>query len=103
MNWIRITCLAIALGSFASPSSAAEVNLAKASAEQLKAICQKVGGSFSQSGNGYGCGTDCAGGKGSDCTVFCSNTANRCTAQVGGARRPKTFEQALAPRSKRKK
>ena len=47
MNWIRITCLAIALGSFASPSSAAEVNLVKASAEQLKAVCQKVGGSFS--------------------------------------------------------
>lgn len=103
MNWTRTICLAIALGSLGYPISAAEVNLRNASAEQLKTVCQKVGGSFSESENGYGCGTDCAGSKGSDCTVFCPNSAKHCTAQVGGARRPKTIEQALAPRSKRNK
>jgi hypothetical protein len=95
--------LAIALGSLGSAASAAEVNLRKASAEQLKTVCQKAGGPFSQSESGYGCGTDCRGGKGTDCVVFCPNNAKHCTAQVDGARRPKTFDQALDPNSKRKK
>jgi hypothetical protein len=103
MNWIHTVFLVIAIGSFVSPTVAAEVNLRKASAEQLRAACQKAGGSFSQSESGYGCGTDCHGGKGTDCVVFCPNNATHCTAQVGGARRPKTLEQALAPHSKRKK
>lgn len=85
------------------PSAAAEVNLQKTSAEGLKAVCEKSGGSFSQDGSGYGCGTDCHGGKGTDCIVFCPTSAKRCTAQVDGARRPKTLEQALTPISKHRR
>jgi hypothetical protein len=85
------------------PSAAAEVSLQKASAEGLKAICEKMGGPFSQDSSGYGCGTDCHGGKGTDCVVFCPTNAKRCTAQVDGARRPKTFEQALGLPSKRRR
>ena|SRR3974390_3485144 len=103
MKYVLGACLAVLLGSLASPSGAAEVNLKKSSADELKMLCQKVGGAFTQDNSGYGCGTDCRGGKGTDCTVYCPSTDKRCTAQVEGARRPKTFEQALAPVSKGKK
>jgi hypothetical protein len=86
----------------AIPAGAAEVGLQKSSADELKATCEKVGGSFSNDSGGYGCGTDCRGGKGTDCTVFCPGSAKRCTAQVTGSRRPKSIEQALAPKSARK-
>ena len=87
----------------AGSSLAAEVNIKLYSADDMKTACQKVGGSFSQDNSGYGCGTDCRGGAGTDCTVFCPSNAKRCTVQVGGSRRPKTFEQALAPNAGRKK
>ena len=80
----------------ASSASAAEVSFKKSSADELKAVCQKVGGSFSTDNSGYGCGTDCKGGSGTDCTVFCPANGSKCTAQTMGSRRPKTVEQALA-------
>jgi hypothetical protein len=83
-------------------ANAAEVSLQKSSADELKAVCQKVGGSFSTDNSGYGCGTNCNGASGTDCTVFCPTSGKRCTAQVTGARRPKTAELALAPKSARK-
>jgi hypothetical protein len=98
---IAFACL-VALAFAASSVSAAEVNLKKSSADELKAVCQKVGGSFSTDNSGYGCGTDCKGASGTDCTVFCSATGKSCTAQVTGARRPKTVELALAPKTARK-
>jgi L-aminopeptidase/D-esterase-like protein len=82
---------------------AAESNLRAYSADELKATCEKAGTSFSQGSSGYGCGTDCKGGKGTDCTVFCPTNPKRCTAQVMGSRRPKTAEEALAPSGGRKK
>jgi hypothetical protein len=94
-------CL-IALAFAASSASAAEVNLKKSSSDELKAVCEKVGGSFSTDSGGYGCGTDCKGASGTDCTVFCSVSGKSCTAQVIGSRRPKTAELALAPKSGRK-
>jgi hypothetical protein len=96
--------LFVASAMFAAwPSFAAEVSLKLSSADEMKAACEKAGGSFSQDNSGYGCGTDCRGGSGTDCTVFCPTSAKRCTAQVGGSRRPKTLEQALAPAAARKK
>jgi len=92
----------VALAFTASSASAAEVSLKKSSADELKAVCQKAGGSFSTDNSGYGCGTDCKGASGTDCTVFCSATGKSCTAQVTGARRPKTAELALAPKTARK-
>jgi hypothetical protein len=96
VNWVRTVFVLIAVGSPVSPTLAAEVNLNKALPEQLKTACGNAGGSFSQSQSGYGCGTDCHSGEGTDCVVFCPNNAKHCTAQVGGARHPKTLEQALA-------
>src|SRR3954452_24995589 len=81
---------------------AAEVNLQKLSAEEMKAVCEKAGTSFSEDKSCYVCGTDCKGGRGTDCTVFCPTSGKRCTAQVMGSRRPKTAGQALAPASKQK-
>src|SRR6185312_12270060 len=59
VNWVRTVFVLIAVGSPVSPTLAAEVNLNKASPEQLKTACENAGGSFSQSQSGYGCGTDC--------------------------------------------
>jgi len=87
-----MTLLTIAI--LAHPAFAAEVRIGKHSPEELKAVCQKLGGSFSQDAGAYACGTDCAGGPGTDCSVFCK-TGSACTAQVIGSRRPKTLEQAL--------
>jgi|SRR5690349_17371687 len=95
--------IALGLAVATRPSAAAEVTLQKTSPEGLKTVCEKLGGSFSQASNGYGCGTDCHGDKGTDCVVFCPTSAKRCTAQVDGARRPKTFEQALGAAPKRRK
>src|SRR3974390_3654400 len=46
------------------PALANEVSLHKHSADELKNICQKTGGKFSQDASGYGCGTNCHGGAG---------------------------------------
>ncbi len=95
---LRFALLVTAIFSLGAsyPASGAEVRLQKQSPDQLKSVCQKVGGSFSQDSSGYGCGTDCRGGSGTDCSVFCRTTGG-CTAQVIGSRRPRTVEQALQP------
>jgi hypothetical protein len=79
---------------------ARDMRLPKTSAADLQKICEKVGGSFSAGTTLYGCGTDCHGGKGTDCLVNCEPD-KRCNAQVIGGRRPRTVEQALAPGKKR--
>ncbi len=81
-------------------AQAAEVSIRKYSADDLKTACEKVGGSFTHDPGDYACSTDCKGGQGTDCSVFCKQDRNKCTAQVIGSRRPKTLEQALAPRRK---
>jgi len=73
---------------------ASDVHLAKQTAEEIKSVCDKAGGKFSQDANGYGCGTDCHGGPGTDCVVFCK-TGEKCDAQVIGGRRPKNALSAL--------
>lgn len=62
--------------------------------DELKSVCSKAGGSFSQDSNGYACGTNCHGGSGTDCIVDCKNDQN-CTAQVIGRRRPASLLSAL--------
>ena len=76
------------------PALAADVHLPKQTAEEMKSVCAKAGGKFSQDANGYECGTDCHGGPGTDCVVFCK-TGEKCVAQVIGARRPKNALSAL--------
>jgi hypothetical protein len=83
-----------------APSLARDIYFPKQTADQLKAICDKVGGKLSQADSGIGCGTDCHGKPGTDCTVYCP-TGKRCVAQVIGGRRPRDAASALlAPKGK---
>ncbi len=72
-----------------------EVSLHKHSADELKTVCQKAGGKFSQDARAYGCGSDCHGEPGTDCVVTCISADQNCTGQVIGARRPKNLLSAL--------
>lgn len=99
-----LTALLILTGTLALSGAALarDLTLPKTSAEQLKSACDKAGGKFSQDAKGYGCGTDCAGRPSTDCTVYCS-TDDKCTAQVIGARRPRSVADALTtPQGKRR-
>jgi hypothetical protein len=79
---------------------ARDLTLPKTTPEQLKDACTKAGGRFSQDAKGYDCGTDCHGKPSTDCTVHCT-ADQKCTAQVIGARRPRSVAEALtAPERK---
>ncbi len=87
----------ILIGAFAlgiGPSLAQGVSLHKHTAEELKAVCDKAGGSFSQDAEGYGCGTNCKDKPGTDCVVACKNGQD-CIAQVSGRGRPTNLLNAL--------
>ena len=75
-------------------SFAREVSIGRHTAEEVKSVCDKVGGKFSQDATGHYCGTNCHGGPGTDCTVGCK-TGQTCIAQVIGSRRPTTLGSAL--------
>jgi hypothetical protein len=92
----RLIAPFILLGIFAlaGAASARDIYLPKSSADELKAVCAKLSGKFSQDSNGYGCGTDCNGGPGTACIVFCK-PEEKCLAEVIGSRRPKSLEDAL--------
>jgi hypothetical protein len=77
-----------------APSLARDITLRKHTADELKSACEKAGGKFSQDDKGYGCGTDCLGKPGTDCTVFCPS-GERCVVQVVGGRRPHNVAEAL--------
>jgi hypothetical protein len=77
-----------------SPSLARESTLHKSTLDDIKAVCDKVGGKLSQDAHGFGCGTDCHGHPGTDCTLYCK-TDEKCVAQTMGGRRATSFENAL--------
>ncbi|MDI3469113.1 MAG: hypothetical protein OJF62_001176 [Pseudolabrys sp.] len=79
---------------FGGPAVAGDISLPKHTVAQIKQACDSVGGKFSQDAHGYGCGTDCHGGPGTDCTVYCRD-GERCTAQVIAGRRPHDVLDAL--------
>jgi hypothetical protein len=76
------------------PVLARDISFPKQTAAQIKQACDSAGGKLSQDAHGYGCGTDCHGGPGTDCTVYCRD-GERCTAQVIAGRRPHTILDAL--------
>jgi hypothetical protein len=86
---ILIGALALSAASLAS-----ETTLGKGTLDQIKSVCDKVGGKLSQDANGVGCGTDCHGHPGTDCTLYC-RTDQKCVAQTMGARKATSFENAL--------
>ena len=100
----KITAILILFGSlgFCATAFANDVTLALQPPEALKAVCDKVGGKFSQDASGYECGTDCQGKPGTDCTVFCK-PGEKCYAQVTRGRRVHSVEDALKVPAKRAK
>jgi hypothetical protein len=89
-----LTALLVLSGSLVigSASMARDLHLPKTSAAELKQVCEKVGGSYSDGGARYGCATDCI--------VSC--VADKpCDAQVFGGKRARTVEQALLPGKKK--
>jgi hypothetical protein len=89
----------LALG---GPASAKDITLPKSTVDEMTAVCAKVGGKFSQDAHGFGCGTNCQGGAGTDCIVFCQPD-KKCVAQVIGGRRPKSIESALQAPARHKR
>jgi hypothetical protein len=85
---------AVGVMGLASSSLAGESTLHKSTLEEIKAVCDKVGGKLSQDSKGFGCGTDCNGHPGTDCTLYCK-TDQKCVAQTMGGRRPTSFDNAL--------
>jgi hypothetical protein len=79
---------------FVAPSFARDISVGKHTAEDVKSVCDKVDGKFSQDATGYYCGTDCHGAPGTDCVVGCK-TGQPCIAQVIGSRRPSNLRNAL--------
>jgi hypothetical protein len=78
----NLAVLFIMLGIFGSVLSfAREVSIGKHTAEEVKNVCGKVGGKFSQDATGHYCGSNCHGGPGTDCVVGCK-TGQPCIAQV---------------------
>ena len=92
----HLTALLVLTGALAlnGAALARDLTFPKTNAEALKSACDKAGGKLSQDAKGYGCGTDCRGGPGTDCVVYCT-TDQKCTAQVIGARRPRSVAEAL--------
>jgi hypothetical protein len=92
----HLTALLVLTGALAlnGAALARDITLPQMNAEALKSACDKAGGKFSQDAKGYGCGTNCLGGPGTDCIVHCA-TGEKCTAQVIGARHPKSVAEAL--------
>ena len=79
---------------FGGSALAQSITLSKRTIDDVKAVCDKVGGHFTQDSNGFGCGTNCHGGPGTACVVYC-RTGEKCVAQTMGGRRARTIESAL--------
>ncbi len=94
MRHLTIALILIGILGISGPSLARDITLRKHTPAEIKTACEKAGGKFSQDAKGYGCGTDCHGSRGTDCTVFCPTDA-RCVVQVIGARRPRHVLDAL--------
>src|SRR5262245_62730609 len=73
--------LVVLIGGFGlsfGSSLVSETTMHKYTAEELKSVCEKAGGSFSQDAGGYGCATNCQGKPGTDCIVSCKNNEKNC-------------------------
>ena len=94
-NLVTSLVLVATFGLSVGSSLASELAMHKYAAEELKRVCEKTGGSFSQDAGGYGCGTNCQGKLGTDCVVACKNNDKKCFAQVPGHARPTSLQNAL--------
>ncbi|MGA7519726.1 MAG: hypothetical protein WBW28_22635, partial [Pseudolabrys sp.] len=69
MRTLIVLLILAATFDLSGSSVASETTMRKSSAEELKSVCDKAGGSFSQDASGYGCGTNCEGKPGTDCVL----------------------------------
>jgi len=94
MRNLAVPVILIGTLGFSVSSLASEISIHNHTTEEVRSVCDKVGGKFSQDAAGYDCGTNCQGGPGTDCVVSCK-IGQPCFAQVIGARRPTTLQNAL--------
>jgi len=59
MRSLAIPFIFIGIFGISVSSFARDVSLGKHSAEEVKGVCEKVGGKFSQDATGHYCGTNC--------------------------------------------
>ena len=81
MQSLAVLFILIGIFGFSISSFARDVSIGKHSAEEVKSVCDKAGGKFSQDATGHYCGTNCHGTPGTDCVVGCK-TGQTCIAQV---------------------
>ena len=67
-TWIMRSALALVLGLVSSTAMAKDVDLGKHGADEIKSICDRLGGRFVSDGQTYGCSKKCPGGT---CAVIC--------------------------------
>ena len=94
MRSLAVAVILIGIFGLSVSPFARDASVGKRTPEEVKSVCDKVGGKFSQDATGHYCGTNCRGGPGTDCYVGCK-TAQPCFAQVIGSRRPTTLLNAL--------
>jgi hypothetical protein len=92
--FLILTGVLVGVMGLGGPSLARESTLHKSTLDEIKAVCDKTGGKLSQDARGVGCGTDCHGHPGTDCTLYCK-TDEKCVAQTMGGRRATSFDNAL--------
>ncbi len=97
----KLTAPLVLIGAlaFSGPALARDIYVGKHTADELKSICTKVNGKFTQDSTSYDCGTDCKGKPGTACNVWC-RPGKRCVAQVNGGRRPHDVMSALQGRKR---
>lgn len=100
----KLTAPLILIGAlaFSGPALARDIYLHKHTADEIKSICAKVGGNFTQDSSGYDCATDCHGKPGTACNVYCQS-GKRCVAQVSGGHRPHNIMSALKAPSRHRR
>ena len=94
MRSLAVVFIVLGIFGLSVSSFARDVSIGKHTAAEVKNVCDKVGGKFSQDATGHYCGSNCHGGPGTDCVVGCK-TGEACIAQVIGSRRPTTLLNAL--------
>ncbi len=84
VRYLTLPFILTSLFALSGPCIAGDVPMHKHTADELKGVCTKVGGSFSQDAAHYGCGTDCHGAQGTDCIVSCT-ISDRCASPRSSA------------------
>lgn len=99
-SYLGVVLAGFALTLFAGEASATFVQLGKISEASLLGTCNKVGGTFTNSGSthtgqSYGCTKKNCDGKGGDCEVSCDSKSNECYGSTPARTVPPQHRHAL--------